>query len=239
MSRKTEAVAPYRVAIYYAPEVHSQWWIAGSEWLGRCACTNQPRNQPMIASLTQERFACLTAEPRRYGWHATLKAPFRLAPGHDLDSLRTAVRQLCKGRQPFDLAPLNVTRMGSFLALRPLWRQSELERLAADCVRVLHALASPVSDEELARRRRAHLTKEQESLLLAWGYPYVLQCFRFHVSLTGSLQELPEETLGTLTAAAARHFHDLPVPRVDRLSIFIEPSPGDDFLLLEQIGFHP
>jgi putative phosphonate metabolism protein len=231
--------APHRVALYYAPPPQSAWWRAGSEWLGRCALTGQPLPQPVITGMAPGQFAALTADPRRYGWHATLKAPFRLAPGQTLDSLRAGVRQLCEGREPFDLAPLQVSHLGHFLALRPLHAQPELDTLAADCVRQIHPLAMPLSPDELARRRRAPLTPEQDALLQAWGYPYVLDQYRFHLSLTGALQALPADTLAGLLEAAADRFHDLPPCRIDRISVFVEPTPGADFCLLEQIGFQP
>lgn len=230
---------PHRVALYFAPSPQSAWWRAGSEWLGRCALTGHPRPQPVIDGLMPEQFAALTAHPRRYGWHATLKAPFRLAPGQSLDTLRAAVRQLCAGRESFDLAPLQVSHMGHFLALRPLQVQPALDQLAADCVRRIQPLAALLSPEELARRRRAPLTPAQDALLQAWGYPYVLDEYRFHFSLTGVLPALSADSLAALLAAAADRFHNLPPCRIDRVSLFVEPEAGADFCLLEQIGFQP
>jgi hypothetical protein len=185
------------------------------------------------------QFAALTAEPRRYGWHATVKAPFRLAPGQTLDSLRNAVRQLCAGYQPFELAPLQVCSLGAFLALRPLHPQPELQQLAADCVRKLHPWAAPLSPDELARRRLARLSAEQDALLQAWGYPYVLDQYRFHFSLTGPLQSLSAHTLAAVAEAALAHFRDLPACRIDRLSLFVERTPGADFCLWDQVEFQP
>lgn len=231
-----ESSRAHRVAIYFAPDVHSDWWRTGSEWIGRCASTGQAFPPPQIEGLTPSAFTELTAAPRRYGWHATLKAPFQLAPGQDLDSLRQAVRRLCTSRTPFDLAPLEVTRMGSFLALRPAHAQAALEDLAADCVRQLHPLAAPLSENELARRRKSPLTPEQDALLQTWGYPYVMRHFRCHFSLTGPL---PADAVAPLSDAATERFRALPACRADRLSIFIEPEPGAPFRLLEQVEFEP
>jgi putative phosphonate metabolism protein len=239
MNMDIEIAHPHRVAIYYAPAPQSDWWQAGSGWLGRCARTGQALAQPAIRGISPELQARLTADPRRYGWHATLKAPFSLATGQTLESLRVALRRLCEGRAPFELAPLQVCRMDSFLALRPDRQQAELERLASDCVQHLQPLARPLSDAELARRRRAALTPEQDALLQAWGYPYVLEHFRFHLSLTGPLDALSPEQIGSLIEAASIRFHALPAPRIDGLSIFVEPTPGADFQWLEQIDFQP
>jgi len=230
---------PHRVAIYYAPAPQSDWWQAGSGWLGRCARTDQALGQPAIRGISPELLAGLTSDPRRYGWHATLKAPFSLAQGQTLGSLRAALRRLCEGRAPFELAPLRVCSMGSFLALRPERQQDKLERLARDCVQQLQPMARPLTDAELARRRRAALTPGQDALLRAWGYPYVLEHFRFHLSLTGPLDALPAEDVDRLAEAASSRFHALPAPRIDGLSIFVEPTPGADFQWLEQIDFQP
>lgn len=229
----------HRVALYFAPACPSDWWTAGSAWLGRCALTDQPRLQPAVPGWTPAAFAALTAEPRRYGWHATLKAPFRLAPGQTLQGMRQAVRALCQGRPAFELPPLQVSTQGQFLALRPLSTLPALERLAADAVRQLHPWAAPLTAEELAHRRRAPLSAAQDALLQAWGYPHVMDQFRFHLSLTGALRDVPADALADLLAAAADHFRHLPPCRVDRVSLFVEPAPGAPMRLLEQVVFEP
>ncbi|WP_284309454.1 DUF1045 domain-containing protein, partial [Hydrogenophaga electricum] len=123
--------------------------------------------------------------------------------------------------------------------LRPAHTPAALSALADDCVRRLQPLAAPLSANELVRRRRAPLTPEEDALLLAWGYPWVLQKFRFHFSLTGPLDDVPEATIRRVQQAAEAHFAALPPWRLDRLSIFIEPAPGADFLLLEQPRLAP
>lgn len=239
MNMGFEHEAPHRVAIYYAPATDSGWWHSGSQWLGRCAQSGLPCPQPVPSAMDAGLFSRLTADPRRYGWHATLKAPFRLAPGQTIDTLLQAVGRICAGREPFELPPLQVGRMNGFLALRPIHALAALDQLAADCVQQLQPLAQPLSPDELERRRRADLTAEQDALLLAWGYPYVLQQFRFHLSLTGPLHALPAAALAALLESAASRFHTLPNPQVDRLSVFVEPRPGADFRLLEQVVFTP
>lgn len=232
-------LSPYRVAIYYAPDRQSEAWQMGSGWLGRNAATGQLLHQPAVDGIAKEVLTDLTSHPRRYGWHATLKAPFQLAPGHTLSMLRTGVQQFCQGRKPFDLTDWDLSTMDGFLSLRPQYSPPELAQLAADCVQQLHCFAAPLGEAALARRRLAPLSPEEDALLLAWGYPYVLQHFQFHFSLTGPLCLLPEDLLPFLMLAAKTHFHEVPAERVDRLSIFIEPRPGDDFQLLEQIEFSP
>lgn len=231
--------APYRVAIYYAPDRLSSAWRMGSEWLGRNADTGLKFPLLAVDGIAREVLTELTSHPCRYGWHATLKAPFQLAPGHTLSTLRAGVQQLCQGRQSFDLEAWDLSTMDGFLSLRPQHSPPEMAQLAADCVQQLHCFAAPLGEAALTRRRLAPLSPEEDALLLAWGYPYVLKHFQFHFSLTGSLNLLPEDQLPLLMLAAKLHFHEAPAERVDRLSIFIEPRPGDDFELLEQIEFTP
>ncbi|MFP8780511.1 DUF1045 domain-containing protein [Hydrogenophaga sp. RWCD_12] len=230
-----DVLQPHRVAIYAAPDPRSAWWAQGSSWLGRCAMRRFALPQPVIDGVDASMQTRVTADPCRYGWHATLKAPFRLAPGVGLEALRDRVAEICRDHRPFGLPDLQVARLGSFLALRPAAPPPALGALADDCVQRLQVLAAPLDDAELVRRRRAPLTPEEDALMLAWGYPWVLHRFRFHFSLTGALGGIPDGAVERLQQAASAHFEGLPPWRLDRLSIFIEPTPGADFVLLEQL----
>ena len=230
-----DTLMPHRVAIYAAPAPDSEWWERGSEWLGRCASRRCGLPMPVIEGVDPSEQTALTAEPRRYGWHATLKAPFRLSPESNLWALRDAMAAICREHRAFDLDDLQVARLGSFLALQPGQAPATLAALADDCVRRLQPLAAPLNEAELERRRRARLTPEEDALMLAWGYPWVFHKFRFHFSLTGPLADVPDDVMGRLWVAATRQFGALPPMRLDRLSLFIEPSPGADFVLLEQL----
>jgi hypothetical protein len=230
-----DTLAPHRVAIYAAPAPGTDWWERGSEWLGRCASRRCSLPMPEIGRVDASVQTALTADPRRYGWHATLKAPFRLSSQSNLWALRDALAAICRDHPAVELGDMQVARLGSFLALRPEHAPAALGALADDCVRRLQPLAAPLGESELARRRRATLTPEEDALMLAWGYPWVLQKFRFHFSLTGSLAGVPDDAVGRLWVAATRQFGALPPLRLDRLSIFIEPTEGADFVLLEQL----
>jgi hypothetical protein len=65
---------------------------------------------------------------------------------------------------------------------------------------------------------------------MAWGYPYVLDDFRFHMTLTGPVER---EDQPAMRAAIEAHFEDLlNLPReIDTLSLFAEPSRGAPFTL--------
>ncbi len=230
-----DTLAAHRVAVYAAPAPGSDWWERGSEWLGRCARRRCGLPMPVIEGLDPAVQTALTADPRRYGWHATLKAPMRLAPHADLRALCDGLAAICQAHRLIELHDLQVARLGSFLALRPAAPPAALGQLADDCVQRLQPLAAPLGQSELERRRRAPLSPEEDALMLAWGYPWVLHRYRFHFSLTGDLQGASDEVVERLQAAAREHFAGLPPLRLERLSIFIEPTPGADFVLLEQM----
>lgn len=229
---KTEALkTPYRCAIYFTPAPFTDWWLAGSQWLGRCTITGDTLAPPDIPGLTPEVFRACTADPRRYGWHATLKAPFTLTPEKSLAEVVSRMRDLGSRLPAFTLPPLRVSTEGGFLALRPQGDTRQIEHTAAACVQDLHDLAMPLSAAELARRRQAPLTPEQDRLLLQWGYPWVLSHFQFHLSLTGPLQALSAPERQALVQAAEDHFHALAPCRFDHLALFTEPEKGGDFQL--------
>lgn len=231
--------APYRCAVYFAPDPNSHWGQAGSQWLGRCAATQRQLPLPRIEELALEVQTALTDDPRRYGWHATLKAPFELAPGQDLHTVLKAMQRLASEFAAFDLPPLQVDREGHFLALRPREECAPLQAVAAACVTRLHHLALPLSESELARRRRAPLTPEQDALLCQWGYPWVLDHFHFHFSLTHTLERFDPSVRLALADAATAHFASLGPCRFDRLALFVEPEKGADFQLIDFAPLQP
>jgi hypothetical protein len=225
---------PYRVAAYLAPAPDSAWWKAGSSWLGRDAATDHVMSQPLIPGVSMSMQQRLTAAPRRYGWHATLRAPFALADDADVVMLRSRLSALCRERRPFML-PLRVALLGDFLALVPDGDTRDIDALARSCVSHLHALAAPLSPAELERRRAGGLTPDEEKLLVRWGYPYVMDRFRLHFSLTGLLRDVPPDTVDALRQAAEDWFAPLPALRVDAVSLFVEPEKGADFRCTERM----
>jgi putative phosphonate metabolism protein len=227
---------PYRCAVYFVPDPASAWWQAGSQWLGRCAATGQSMAQPTLAGIAAADQWAATAEPRRYGWHATLKAPFKIMAGENLKSVMTALHDLAKTLPAFDLPALHISTEGGFMALRPKGDVSQIKSTAAACVTAMHRFAQPLSEADLARRRLAPLTPEQDQLLLQWGYPYVLDAFEFHLSLTGRLDGMGDADKAAWQQAAQSHFAHLPMCRFDRLALFVEPERGADFQLFDQVA---
>jgi putative phosphonate metabolism protein len=212
-----------RYAIYVAPEPGPLARI-GAEWLGWDAEAGAAVVQPEVAGLPRP-LAELTARPQKYGFHGTIKPPFRLAAGTTPAELDAALAALCRGLAPVVLPGLRLERLGGFLALTPAGDAAALGRLAAEVVRGLDGFRAPNPPEEIARRRPERLTPRQRALLERWGYPYVMEEFRFHMTLTGDLPAAEAEAvaavLGPLLAPA------LPRPfRIGSLCLFGEAADG-------------
>lgn len=216
-----------RAAIYWAPELDDPLHAAGSAWLGRDAETAATLPQPRVEGLH-----AITADPRGYGLHATLKPPFHLAQGYPA-FIRDA-QAWADGMAPFPLPPLAVQDLKGFLALRESAPCPALHALADAAVSALDAHRAPPSRDELARRRMAPLTPRQEALLERWGYPYVMEEWRFHVTLTRRLS--PDEA-ARIGPAAEAHFDGIAGrPRkVETVCVFTQAASGAPFLLAERL----
>ena len=176
-----------RYAIYYAPNP-GPLADFGARWLGWDIETATERPHPDIPGLPRPA-AEITRTPRKYGFHGTIKPPFHLAPGRTEDELIAAAESMSAAQPPVTLDGLRLAQLGRFLALVPVGDTDALAALAASMVRDLDPFRAPASAEELARRRARRLSDRQEALLMQWGYPYVMEEFRFHITLTGPLPE--------------------------------------------------
>lgn len=218
-----------RYAIYFAADADDALMRLGNAWLGRDPFAAADLNLPGIAGMDASRFRDLTADPRRYGFHGTLKAPFHLKAGQDEAGLVAACRSFAADIAAFRIDGLNVNRLGKFLALTPDRPQPDLSAFAALCVRYFEPYRAPLSDADLERRRKSGLTPKQDSYLTGWGYPYIFDELRFHMTLSNKLDN--EDEANALAAAAKSHFSE--VTGRERLCAFFalyqEPERGAPF----------
>ena len=175
-----------RYAIYYVPHASTPLWRFGSSVLGFDAVTFKEIGHPDHPIFQDPRTSTLTAAPRRYGFHATLKAPFGLATDRDEAGLEGELQRFCHGRPGFPLR-LKLEVLDGFFALVPSESSPEVARLAEDCVRIFDPFRAPMSAEDRERRRPERLSAREAEHLDRWGYPYVFEDFRFHMTLTGSM----------------------------------------------------
>ena len=189
-----------RYAVYYAPAADSALWRFGSATLGYDATTGGELPGAVPPGCEALDWTALTTEPRRYGFHATLKAPFELSDGRSEGALRAFARNYVAGRAPVGLKGLAVDALGHFVALTPAEPSQALQTLAFDVVQAFEPFRAPLSQADLARRLQSPLTPAHRAYLEAYGYPYVGDAFRFHMTLTGAL---PEADLAAVEAALA------------------------------------
>jgi putative phosphonate metabolism protein len=214
-----------RYAIYYAPQPGA-FARAAAEWLG----WDPEAGRAVEHADLFPALAKFTAEPRKYGFHATLKPPFRLAPGESLESLKGATAALAANLHMVELPGLELTLLDGFLAFVPSGDTAPLNSLADQVVAAFEPFRADLSEAEIARRHPHQLTPRQRELLAQFGYPYVMEEFRFHLTLTGQLTETEAARLRPMALA---HFHACLPERfaVAELCLFGEAEDGVFHLL--------
>ncbi len=173
-----------RYALYYVPPADAPWARFATQWLGWDAEKGQSCAPPPEAQNAHD----FTQTPRRYGLHATLKPPFRLASEARPKDLEDKAERLAARLAPAQCDALRLDTLGSFLALRPDGDATGLSRIAEACVHALDPLRAPPSTQELARRHHPRMTPAQKENLMRWGYPHVMDGFQFHITLTSRLK---------------------------------------------------
>lgn len=215
---KGEFMSYSRFAVYYVPPA-GPLADFGASWLGWDVVHGQLTRQPDLPDLRD-----ITMTPRKYGFHGTLKPPFRLKEGRTVADLDKAVAELAASLAPAVCDGLALTSLGRFLALTPQGDTETLQRVAAACVSALDGFRAAASDAELARRRASGLTARQDALLVQWGYPYVMEEFRFHLTLSG---QLPEPEITTWSGTVQKFLPKLPAPFIlDQIALCGEREDG-------------
>ncbi|WP_353472673.1 DUF1045 domain-containing protein [Salipiger sp. H15] len=210
-----------RYAIYYAPQPGPLADFAAA-WLGWDPARGISVPHPALPGLPRP-VSEITESPRKYGFHGTLKPPMRLAGGRE--ALQGDLQALAARLAPVTLPGLALSRIGSFLALTIDGDAAPLARLAGEVVAALDAHRAPPSEAELARRRSARLSPAQEANLARWGYPYVMEEFKFHLTLSGKLAFGEAETVAEALRPALAPL--LPQPfEIRELCLFGEAEDG-------------
>jgi putative phosphonate metabolism protein len=221
-----------RYALYYAPRSEEVLAVAANQWLGWNPETGQARPLPLSSGIDPERLVEITADPRRYGFHGTLKPPMALIDDVSEREFVDAVGRFAATQRAVVVSGLKLAELSDFIALVPAAPSTELEDLAYQCVIEFDEFRRPADEAELARRRAAGLSPRQDELLRRWGYPYVLEQWRFHLTLTGRLPDPGER------AAVAKVLHQRFAAIIDRplqvrdLCIFRQPAPDRPFTVL-------
>ena len=223
-----------RFALYYTPPAKSELAQFGANWLGwdieRAEFVDFE-----FASQFPDKIEELTQRPRKYGFHATIKAPFSLATKTDLSDLSATINEFSKSLKPIKINALEVTSKHDFVSLRQQIPSSELQAFAFNCVKHFEPFRAPLTQTQLAKRRASSLSRKQEIYLGQYGYPYVGDEFDFHMTLTGRLEpDLAVQVASTLQA----HLENLNVleQEITELTLCGE-RPDGQFETVERFPF--
>jgi putative phosphonate metabolism protein len=226
---------PPRYAIYFVPAPGSDLDRFGAGHLGYDAFGGHELPFPDGIMQAVPDWRDLTQDPRKYGFHATLKAPFALAPGKTEADLIAACDAFASAARSIPVMTPVVDPISGFIAVVPAEQPVELNRLAADCVRDFDSFRAPLSAEDRARRNPSALTATQVDHLDRWGYPYVMEEFRFHMTLTG---RVPAERREQIVAMLRERFARLALRTlaVDRIAVFRQDDADSRFRVLAHFG---
>jgi len=222
-----------RYAIYYASPQHSDLDRFGAQHLGYDAWSGEDLPFPEQVVQMVPDWRELTEDPRKYGFHATLKAPMALADGKTETELLAACAAFAEMPRPVPVVTPVVQSISGFIAVIPGEPSPDLQQFAADCVSAFDCFRAPLTQEDRARRNPAKLTPRQRDYLDRWGYPYVMEEFRFHMTLTGRLDTTRREPILAMLQA---RFAGLGIKRiaVDRLVLLRQNDNASRFRIIGQ-----
>ena len=224
-----------RYALYFSPSSSSRWWQQGCRWLGRDARSGEAVAQPVLQDINTADVSRLTQNAKRYGFHATLKAPFRLRPGCTQRDLQTALQSFCATQSPVAVPSPEPRWLDHFLALQPSNGQADIAALAQRCVSHFDDFRAAPDEAELARRLCKPLDARQRELLERWGYPYTEEQYRFHMTLSAPIADAGEKACWQ--AAAQAWFAIDEALLIDGIALFAEAQPGVPFVCVADFPF--
>lgn len=213
-----------RYAIYWMPSSSSLLDEFARRWFGGADSFDLEPDLAARAVMT----------PKRYGFHATVKAPFRPVPGISPQEMNAELERFCARRRRIVTSPLALERFQHYLALCPSGRRAELEWLASECVVHFDRFRAPLNGED-HERRKGTLSSREAAHFKQFGYPYIFDLFYFHISLAGPLDS---RELDNVSAALRPRLGTMASEDfiLDELCLCGDPGNGRDF---EVIGRFP
>ena len=220
-----------RSAIYFIPAADSALYRFGAAVLGYDCYTGNDVGFPGSLPMETAAWRDLTREPHRYGFHATLKAPFQLAKGADEPALIDAFPAFCRSIESVPAFAPIVASLAGFIAIVPAAADPAVDRLAAACVTAFDRFRAPMSTQD-RDRRVVGLTERQAGNLDRWGYPFVFDDFQLHLTLTGRLgADRHAVVLAFLQHRFAATWGRRLVP-IDRIALVRQDRPDARFLVI-------
>ncbi|MEO1322116.1 MAG: DUF1045 domain-containing protein [Pseudomonadota bacterium] len=225
-----------RYAIYYTPAKDHPICLLGSEWLGRSAFTGDKIRRREFDDINDDDIDRLTSSPSHYGFHATMKAPFELHADRTEAELVKHLHSFARKQPVFDVN-LSVKTLGQFLALRLTSNFEAMRQLHEACVKDFDHFRAELSPDDIERRRRANLSPEQDARMLEWGYPYIFDDFRWHMTLSSRIvSESTRERLHGLLQDYFRPALMSPL-RVDGIAVYRQVDRRAPFNIIARASF--
>ena len=219
-----------RYAVYFVPKGElakfGRAWLGWDCRKGQYISSENAFSEPLT---NQEHF---TKKPRKYGLHATLKAPFRMQVTQSEPALRNAFHGFCNHQKPAASGNLTLSEQGGFISLRPQRQSAALFELGKNCLEAFDPFRAPLDQNDLNRRRNARLSPRQNDFLHQWGYPYVLQEFQFHITLSSRLSILQREKI--IPALKNLLAHELDCPFIIAHLALMGEDRNGQFHILEE-----
>ncbi len=218
---------PPRYAIYFTPDPGSPLARFGASVIGYDSAGRTDVPRIALDAVPPAELISATQAARRYGFHATLVAPFYL---NDLseETLCNGIDEFGEEAAPALLGTLEVNTLGGFIALTPCEDCPAVNGLAARCVALFDRYRAALSADDLRRRGSGELSERQRRNLERWGYPYVFEEFRFHMTLTGRLapEDRPrfQEALANAFRPIADESH-----HIEAVSLMRQRDPKSEF----------
>ncbi|MFT4182964.1 MAG: DUF1045 domain-containing protein [Rhizobium sp.] len=217
-----------RYAICFTPSASDPLTLVAANWLGRNVYSGEMVDPPAIRGLGIHEIAFHTAVPRRYGFNGTLKAPFRLAEGMSEAGLLRDLMRFSGTLTPFEISRLEVARLGGAFGLVPSEPCQPMHFLAASVIQAFDHYRAPLTEAEIERSDPDGLSAAQFVNLHRWGHPHVMDEFRFHMMLTGTVNAAD---LSRMEQVLRDFFEPVladPVP-VANIALMMEEGTGGPF----------
>ena len=139
-----------RYAIYYAPiencelDVFGKCWLGWDPYKGEEITKSYPLKLPNL-----QKFSRFVLTPKQYGFHGTIKAPFRLKDGYTYNDLENKVCEISKQIHSFHLDELIIKKLGNFIALIPT-NNLKINAVSNKFVEGLDYLRDDLTENELS-----------------------------------------------------------------------------------------
>jgi putative phosphonate metabolism protein len=225
-----------RYALYFAPPEGSELDAFGRAFLGRDHITGEAVKQLSVEGLDADTLTRITTSARHYGFHATLKAPFVLKQGFGVEALRKAAKAFAGRRNAFEAPPLRVSALSRWIAFTLSSKSEAMNQLAADCVRDFEDFRAPLTEGEIARRRKSGLSPRQDEQMLAFGYPHIFDDFHFHMTLAGPLEPEARDSLAATLRPLTSAIEAVPL-KVDGIALYEQPDRDSPFIQTGRFPF--